>query len=113
MKSIFSPQYLFKECKKFPVKIKKQKSSTIISPCQNCIELGKAVPQPQVQTEIKYQAVNDMGKAQIGRNERRCVLCRYWNGAIGSTTIQVLVGGNVFTYENTEKHFCFKKRYWN
>ena len=54
-----------------------------------------------------------MGKAQIGRNERRCVLCRYWNGAIGSTTIQVLVGGNVFTYENTEKHFCFKKRYWN
>ena len=50
-----------------------------------------------------------MSKAQIGRNERRCVLCRYWNGAIGSTTIQILMGGNVFTYENTERHFCFKK----
>ena len=50
-----------------------------------------------------------MGKCQIERNGRRCVLCRYWNGAIGSTTIQILVGGNVFTFENTEKHFCFKK----
>lgn len=54
MKSIFSSQYLFKECKKCPVKNQKQKSSTIISPCQNCIEQGKAVPPPQVQTEIKY-----------------------------------------------------------
>ncbi len=49
-----------------------------------------------------------MSKAQIVRNEHRSVLCRYWNGAIGSTTIQVLVGGNVFTYDNTEKHLCFK-----
>ena len=50
-----------------------------------------------------------MGKTQISRNERRCVLCSYWNGAIGSTTIQILNGGNVFTFENTEKQYCFKK----
>lgn len=54
MKSFLKPQYLFKECKKCPIKNKKLKSNAIISPCQNCIEQGKAVPQPQVQTEIKY-----------------------------------------------------------
>ncbi len=50
-----------------------------------------------------------MGKEQIIRNARRCVLCRYWNGALGSTTIQILMGGEAFTYDNSEKHFCFKK----
>lgn len=50
-----------------------------------------------------------MGKTTIIRNQKRCVLCRYWNGAIGSTTIQVLIGGNAFSFDNTEKHSCFKK----
>ena len=50
-----------------------------------------------------------MSTTTIGRNMRRSELCRYWNGAIGSTTIQVLIGGNAFTVETNEKHSCFKK----
>jgi len=54
MKSIFNNPYLFKECKKCPVKNKKQEGNSITSPCQNCIEQGKAMPPPQVQSEIRY-----------------------------------------------------------
>lgn len=44
----------------------------------------------------------------VNRNQRICVLCKYWNGAIGSTSIQMLPGGTVFKYDNSEKHSCFK-----
>ena len=54
MKSIFYKPHLFKECKKCPVRNKNSKISTINSPCKNCIELGKAVPPPQLKSEIKY-----------------------------------------------------------
>lgn len=50
-----------------------------------------------------------MGTTTIGRNMRLCALCRYWNGAIGSTTIQITIGGNSFSVETNEKHSCFKK----
>lgn len=50
-----------------------------------------------------------MAKTNIIRDQRKCVLCRYWNGAIGSTTIQILPGGNMFTFESKEVHSCFKK----
>lgn len=49
-----------------------------------------------------------MGTLTINRNMRKCVLCRYWNGAIGSTTIQILIGGSTFSFESSEKHSCFK-----
>ena len=45
----------------------------------------------------------------LNRNSKKCVFCKYWNGAIGSITIQILPGGNTFQFENTEKHSCFKK----
>ena len=54
MKPFPKNNFIFKECKKCPEKNKKQKNGAIISSCQNCIEQGKAVPPPQVQTEIKY-----------------------------------------------------------
>lgn len=44
----------------------------------------------------------------INRDMWRCVLCRYWNGAIGSTTIQIPPDGNAFRFESDEKHYCFK-----
>lgn len=50
-----------------------------------------------------------MGTMTINRDMHRCALCRYWNGAIGSTTIQILPGGNAFRFESNEKHPCFKK----
>ena len=46
-------QYLFKECKKCPVKSKK-KIISINNQCHKCIEIGKAVPPPKISTEIKY-----------------------------------------------------------
>lgn len=50
-----------------------------------------------------------MGTLTINRNQRYCVLCRYWNGAVGSNTIQILPGGNMFRFDNAERHSCFKK----
>jgi len=49
-----------------------------------------------------------MGKMTITRDQRKCVLCRYWNGAIGSTTIQIVYGGKTFTFDPGERRFCFK-----
>lgn len=49
-----------------------------------------------------------MGKSAIRKTDRKCVLCKYWNGAIGSTTITPKMGGN-FEYEHNEKQQCFKK----
>lgn len=49
-----------------------------------------------------------MSKSIVGKNDHKCVLCRYWNGAMGSTTIQPKMGG-IFQYEHDEKQQCFKK----
>lgn len=49
-----------------------------------------------------------MAMVTITRDQRRCVLCKYWNGSIGSTTIQIIPGGNAFIFDGNEKHFCFK-----
>lgn len=50
-----------------------------------------------------------MSKFTLTRGQKRCVFCRYWNGAIGSTTIEILPGGNAFQFDSNEKHSCFKK----
>lgn len=49
-----------------------------------------------------------MSKTLINKSVRKCVLCKHWNGSIGSTTIQPKMGGN-YTYEYDEKQSCFKK----
>ena len=54
MKFDLSQRYLFKECKKCPVKSERKTSGGIISPCQNCIDNGKAMPPSKLHTEIKY-----------------------------------------------------------
>ncbi|MDD7185813.1 MAG: hypothetical protein SPE43_03980 [Ruminococcus sp.] len=50
-----------------------------------------------------------MGKMTFNREQKCCAFCRYWNGAIGSTTIEILLGGNTFQFDSNEKHSCFKK----
>lgn len=42
------------------------------------------------------------------KNARKCALCRHWNGAMGSTTIKPVYGGN-FQFDHNEKQTCFKK----
>ena len=54
MKIDLSQRYFFKECKKCPVKNKKKPGDAIVSPCQNCIANGKAMPPPKIHTEIKF-----------------------------------------------------------
>lgn len=49
-----------------------------------------------------------MSKSLIRRDARKCVLCRHWNGATGSTTIQPKFA-NMFEYEHNEKQQCYKK----
>lgn len=44
----------------------------------------------------------------VNRNQRICSLCKYWNGAIGSITIQIVPGGMTFKIDNNEKQSCFK-----
>lgn len=49
-----------------------------------------------------------MATTLISKTMKKCVLCKHFNGAVGSTTIQPKMGGN-FTYEYNEKQSCFKK----
>ncbi len=49
-----------------------------------------------------------MSKSIIRKTDRKCVLCKHWNGAMGSTTIMPKMGG-IFEYEHGEKQQCFKK----
>lgn len=49
-----------------------------------------------------------MTKALTRKGCKLCVLCKQWNGAIGSTTIEPKLGGQ-FLYDHSEKETCFKK----
>jgi len=50
-----------------------------------------------------------MANMQFTRTQKCCLLCKYWNGSIGSTTINIVRGGMAFTADNSERHYCFKK----
>ena len=47
-----------------------------------------------------------MGIIMLRKTEKRCALCKYWNGAVGSTTIKPMLGGG-FQAEMTEKQICY------
>ncbi|MBQ3567019.1 MAG: hypothetical protein IJA12_07560 [Oscillospiraceae bacterium] len=49
-----------------------------------------------------------MATTLILKTMKKCVLCKHFNGAVGSTTIQPKMGGQ-FAYEHNEKQSCFKK----
>ncbi len=49
-----------------------------------------------------------MSKSIIRKTDRKCVLCKHWNGAVVSTTIMSKIGG-IFEYEHDEKQQSFKK----
>lgn len=49
-----------------------------------------------------------MAKVMLRRTDKKCALCRYWNGTMGSTTIKPMLGGN-FQAEMTEKQTCYQK----
>lgn len=44
----------------------------------------------------------------IRKGTKKCVLCKHWNGSVGSTTIQAKPC-SIFTYDSNEKQSCFKK----
>lgn len=46
--------------------------------------------------------------AVIRKGTKKCVLCKHWNGAMGSTTLQAKPC-NQFEYDNSEKQTCYKK----
>lgn len=49
-----------------------------------------------------------MAKIMLRKTDKKCALCRYWNGAMGSTTIQPKLGSN-FQVEATEKQTCYQR----
>ena len=49
-----------------------------------------------------------MAKVMLRKTDKKCALCRHWNGTIGSTTIKPMLGGN-FQAEMTEKQVCYKR----
>lgn len=49
-----------------------------------------------------------MAKIMLRKTDKKCALCRYWNGAMGSTTIQPKLGGN-FQVEAMEKQTCYQR----
>ena len=44
----------------------------------------------------------------VTRTQRICALCKYWNGAIGCTTIKPQVGAHSFQLDAAERRMCFK-----
>ena len=48
-----------------------------------------------------------MAKGCFRKTDRICALCRHLNGAIGSTTIQPVLGGR-FQVEMKEKETCYQ-----
>ncbi len=49
-----------------------------------------------------------MAKGMFRKTDKKCVMCIHWNGAIGSTTIKPMLGGN-FQAELTEKQVCYQR----
>ena len=49
-----------------------------------------------------------MANIIVTRTQRICALCKYWNGAIGCTTIKPQVGAHSFQLDAAELRMCFK-----
>ncbi len=49
-----------------------------------------------------------MAKIMLRKTDRKCALCRYWNGAKGSDTLQPKLSGT-FQVEATEKQTCYQR----
>ena len=49
----------------------------------------------------------EYGKVHTFENGKKCVLCRHWNGAMGSTMIQMKTK-DYFQVEMTEKQTCYQ-----
>ena len=49
-----------------------------------------------------------MAKGRLRKTDRVCALCRNWNGTVGSTTIQPVLGGGV-QVEKKEKETCYQR----
>ena len=47
------------------------------------------------------------GKYTVKTTDKKCAMCKYWNGTQGSTTIEPRLGGS-FTVDSTERQKCFK-----
>lgn len=60
----------------------------------------------------KYRSIPDgkvrnMAKYTLLKTAKKCVLCRHWNGAMGSTMIQMKTK-DYFQVEMTEKQTCYQ-----
>ena len=51
--------------------------------------------------------VRNMAKYTLLKTAKKCVLCRHWNGAMGSTMIQMKTK-DYFQVEMTEKQTCYQ-----
>ena len=49
-----------------------------------------------------------MAKGRLRKTDRVCALCRNWNGTVGSTTIQPVLGGGL-QVEMKEKETCYQR----
>ena len=103
MTKVKIPKHM-RKCKECPYKLGLIKGVT--SPCPDCIASGEK--NDPFRNKIKSE-VSEMANMQFSRTQKCCLLCKHWNGAIGSTTIGIVRGGMLFTADNSEKHSCFKK----
>ncbi len=49
-----------------------------------------------------------MAKGMIRPDNKKCVMCKHWNGTKGGDSVNPKIGG-VFQYEMTEKQKCYKQ----
>ncbi len=71
----------------------------------NCILSKKLLHYQFIIEKVRKTA---MSKSIVRKTDKKCVLCKHWNGAVGSTTITAKPG-NIFQFEQTEKKSCFLK----
>lgn len=49
-----------------------------------------------------------MARIMFRKTDKKCAMCKHWNGTVGSTTIKPMLGGN-FQIEATEKQMCYQR----
>lgn len=49
-----------------------------------------------------------MANMMLRKTDKKCALCKHWNGAVGSTTIKPMLGGN-YQVDASEKQTCYER----
>ena len=76
-------------------------------PCSEYIAAADNSQEYRKYRSIPDGKVRNMAKYTLLKTAKKCVLCRHWNGAMGSTMIQMKTK-DYFQVEMTDKQTCYQ-----